>query len=434
MSAICTRAALRHLFCALAMLIVAASLPATAAAQSNGVAIILADTIDGARVSAGDQRRLALTLRNVSGEAFKRLSIHVLIDGGSVEVRGDGIRWRKRQGRWRGRLRSFAAEAERTAQIDVFFDPSGLSDTDPSVTGRLTVELRDRGGTVLGSASDTWTLANCSGRFHGALSQISEQHVPVLREAIKGARSGWRRLRGRWAVRPPRRIEDEHLAPVIKAARRFVRARGIDRSLRRMLGEGRPSKVERGLRRYVGQGPSPALCAGAPGYMDFFRGELADFDAAAKGSTALFERAAQAADWSLLAADRLIDGAVAGDDETKRDALRSVGRDARQLWLGILEADDARRQLLDNVVEIRQLARALGRIKLARDHVLAPARSALRQALSAIEAFAYVQGVHSNYGRIRYDHRRRAHSAQRTVHLHTVTGGGIITVPAHAAR
>ncbi len=372
-------------------------------AAASDLEVELRGVIGGAGVLPGDQRRVEAIVTNAGAEQLGRITITVEAMGGDVgSPQGDGIRWRSRGDAWEGRVRRLDAGASLQVPLDVNFNPVGLSASDEMVSGRLTVSAETRDGAARAEASDSWTMRNCGGRYHAALQTISEDGLSVLKEAVAGAQTAWRRLNGNWVFRPGRVRGDELFAHVIKQATRIVRARGVDRRLRQALKERTMGRLTTDLRLYTRQRETPAICTGSQQYMDFFESQFGTFADRIKTMTALYEQAGQMADWKLLAAGNALSdisqsGTLDARGTERAEALGGVLAQARDLWRNVLDADGTRKLLLDNVLALREFASTLRGLNIKRGDALNEARDTLTLALSAVEAFAYVQGVHANH-------------------------------------
>jgi hypothetical protein len=393
---------------AVATLIAAGAVgPALAAGRSSDLQLAIDEPVDGARVVNGDVRRVNLTLTNSGAAAAGPIGLVVEIIGGTIEAPGgDGISWRRRVGRWRGRIARLPAGGAMKVALDIHFTPVPIGASTHLAGGGIVVTARVHGDdeSIGPVAGDDWVMANCGAVFHGALQGIAVGEAATLREAVASAQEGWRNLNGRWVFDPGRVRGDEDFARVVTAARRLVQARGVDGWLREALKKRTPSRVLADLRAYLGQRRTAAICTGAPQYMAFLETGLVDFRDRVVTAERLFESAGQQADWKLLDAEAALAAAASSDDEAEGQdsngslaALRRAVREARMLWLAVLDDDGTTGRLLDNVNALRALAGSLSELSIGRGSSFADVLAQIKTALGALEAFAYIQNAHAHH-------------------------------------
>lgn len=391
-----------------ALIAAGAAGPALAAGRSSDLQLAIDEPVDGARVVNGDVRRVNLTLTNSGAAAAGPIGLVIEIIGGTIEAPGgDGTSWRRRVGRWRGRIARLPAGGAMTVAFDIHFTPVPIGASTHLAGGGIVVTARVHGDdeSIGPVAADDWVMANCGAVFHGALQGIAAGEAASLREAVSSAQEGWRDLNGRWVFDPGRVRGDEGFARVVTAARRLVQARGVDGWLREAFKKRTPSRVLADLRAYLGQRRAAAICTGASQYMAFLETGLADFRDRVVTAERLFESAGQQADWKLLDAEAALAAAAAsGEDEAESQdsngslaALRMAVREARTIWLAVLDDDGTTGRLLDNVEALRALAGSLSELSIGRGSPLAEAHASLETALGALEAFAYIQNAHAHH-------------------------------------
>lgn len=377
---------------------------ALAAGRSSDLQLAIDEPVDGARVVNGDVRRVSLTLTNPGEAATGPIGLVLEIVGGTIEAPGGGgISWRRRGGRWRGRIGRLPAGGAMTVALDIHFTPVPIGASTHLAGGGIVVTARVHGDdeSIAPVAADDWVMANCGAVFHGALRDIAAGEAAALREAVSSAQEGWRNLNGRWVFDPGRVRGDDDFARVVTAARRLVQARGVDGGLGEALKKRTPSRVLADLRAYLGQRQTAAICTGAPQFLAFLETGLVDFRDRVVSAGRLFESAGQQADWKLLDAEAALAAAVPSDDEAEDQdsngslaALRMAVLEARTLWLAVLDDDGTTGRLLDNVEALRALAGSLSDISVDRG---AEALARLKTALGALEAFAYIQNAHAHH-------------------------------------
>lgn len=247
----------------------------------------------------------------------------------------------------------------------------------------------------------------CAGAFHSALARISTTRGADLKQAIESAKSGWRKLRGRWQFPPGRGGRDKAFRFVVQRAARLVRRRGIDRKLKHTVQNEILARMAADLQVYVGQPPAPALCTGAPQYMDFFDGRLGPFRRDEGSAADLFERAAQVADWKLNEAQRALDAPLELPEDAGADAfaadtdqLHHLYAIARATWSTIVDADDTPGLLYAHVSALARSRADLKQIRFRRRSPLRARYQTIYTAFTAIEGLAYIQSSHANHHRI----------------------------------
>jgi hypothetical protein len=392
---------------ATAMLVAAAAARTVlAAGRSSDLQLAIDDPVDGARVVNGDLRRVSLTLTNSGAAAAGPIGLVIEIIGGTIEAPGgEGIKWRRRVGRWLGRIGRLPAGGAMTVALDIHFTPVPIGASTHLAGGGIVVTARVHGDdeSIGPVAADDWIMANCGAVFHAALQGIAAREAAALREAVASAQKGWRNLSGRWVFDPGRVRGDEDFARVVTAARRLVQARGVDGWLREAWKKRAPNRVLADLRAYLGQRRTAAICTGAAQYMAFLETGLVDFRDRVVTAERLFESAGQQADWKLLDAEAALAVAPSDDEAEDQDsngslaALRGAVREARALWLAVLDDDGTTGRLLDNVMALRALAGAVSKLSIGRGSPLAEALASLETALGALEAFAYIQNAHAHH-------------------------------------
>lgn len=285
-------------------------------------------------------------------------------------------------------------------------------------TAQMPIERFD-GGLVISAAvtdddaangstpAQNLTAAACAGAYHAALSGISDVQGEALQRAIKSAKTGWRKLTGRWLFPPRRSVKDKPFRAVVRRAARLVRRRGIDPKLKNTVQTQPIARMATDLKVYVGQRAAPALCTGATNYMDFFDGQLAPFHMDRDSAADLFERAAQVADRKLGEAQRLLSTPLdlRGDEDT--DTLEASARElsrlhriARATWSTIADADATPGLLVAHVSALSRSRAALKRIRLKRRSPLRAPYLAVYTAFTALEALTYIQASHAKHQEI----------------------------------
>lgn len=293
-----------------------------------------------------------------------------------------------------------------------------------------------------------WPASDCAANFYKEISAIRDRNHDAMSTALKSGRSRDKTRPGRWLFRPgiaksvrrrvcaqwrqvwkpfqgryertcirrktvTRTIRSSGNLPkseaaVYRFATQFVSSRAIDRRLSVKQNEGWVSqRVATDLRGFLKQEKHPAICTGAPQMMDYFSTKL---DAVRKRGSQISERAEEAA---ILAKAKFAEArsAIASDPSRTElpaavDAKPDEAPSPSSLseMVRALVADIGDESLISKVADTETVFDALkgvsGSLKAATKPLGKPAKSAIRNALSAIEAADYLSIVAGHYAEI----------------------------------